>query len=130
VTAKGSPMEMWFDRPRSGAPPDQGLAPGETAYTLLGAKWVPAIIQELGRGTLRYGDLDRRLTGISPKVLTQNLQRLERSGLVWRCCLADFRPGYRLTSSGRAFLELIAEVDRQAARLAWSDGAVEEAMRR
>ena len=123
-------MEMWFDRPRTAAPSDHGLAPGETAYTLLGAKWVPAIVQELGQGTVRYGDLDRRLPGISPKVLTQNLQRLERSGLVWRCCLGDFRPGYRLTSSGRAFLELIAEVDRQAARLALSGGPVEEVARR
>ena len=122
-------MEMWFDRPRTAAS-DRGLAPGETAYTLLGAKWVPAIVQELGRGTLRYGDLDRRLPGISPKVLTQNLQRLERSGLVWRCCVADVRPGYRLTRTGRAFLELVAEVDRQAARLAWPDGAAEEAVRR
>src|SRR2546423_14015187 len=78
-------MEMWFDGSQgTDGPEGLGPVPPETAYRLLGAKWIPAIIRALGRGGLRYRDLDRRLPGVSQKVLTQNLNRLERSGLVRR----------------------------------------------
>lgn len=35
-------------------------------------------------GSVRYGELERRIEGISKKMLTQTLRRLERDGLVER----------------------------------------------
>jgi DNA-binding HxlR family transcriptional regulator len=124
-------MEMWFDGSQgTGGPEGLGPVPPETAYRLLGAKWIPAIIRALGRGGLRYRDLDRRLPGVSQKVLTQNLNRLERSGLVWRQPRRESWHRYCLTSSGRSLLSLVEEVDRQAGRLGWSGAPAGKAVER
>lgn len=47
-------------------------------------KWSTMAIGAMGDGPQRFGDLLRRLEGISPKVLTQTLRRLEDRGLVTR----------------------------------------------
>lgn len=47
-------------------------------------KWSALAIGALAEGPLRFGELQRRLQGISPKVLTATLRRLEDHGLVHR----------------------------------------------
>jgi len=47
-------------------------------------KWSALAIGALAEGPLRFGALQRRLQGISPKVLTATLRRLEDHGLVHR----------------------------------------------
>ena len=51
---------------------------------LLANKWAALAIGALEDGTLRFGELQRRLQGISPKVLTQTLRRLEENGFLHR----------------------------------------------
>ncbi|MFF5585462.1 winged helix-turn-helix transcriptional regulator [Streptomyces hygroscopicus] len=51
---------------------------------LLANKWSALAIGALEEGPLRFGALQRRLQGISPKVLTQTLRRLEGAGLIDR----------------------------------------------
>lgn len=56
------------------------------------------------QGPQRFGGLRRRLEGISPKVLTQTLRRLEEQDLVLRTVYAEVpaRVEYDLTARGRS----------------------------
>jgi len=48
-------------------------------------KWTVVILDTLwDAGTLRFSELAREVTGISQKMLTQTLRRMERDGLVVR----------------------------------------------
>ncbi|NBM20582.1 helix-turn-helix domain-containing protein [Streptomyces sp. GC420] len=67
-------------------------------------KWALLIIEALGEGTLRFGELRNEVEGISHKMLTQNLRMLERNGLVERKVHPTVPPRveYTLTEPGRA----------------------------
>ena len=56
----------------------------ELALSILGGKWKPVILAHLKQGSMRYGDLRRRIPGLSDKMLAQRLRELEQSGLVTR----------------------------------------------
>ncbi|QUQ67074.1 winged helix-turn-helix transcriptional regulator [Kutzneria sp. CA-103260] len=58
--------------------------PCRAMLDLLANKWSALAIGALEDGPLRFGELQRCLQGISPKVLTQTLRRLEESDLVVR----------------------------------------------
>ncbi|MFE0044841.1 winged helix-turn-helix transcriptional regulator [Streptomyces albireticuli] len=50
----------------------------------VGGKWSIGILVAAGRGPVRFTELERAVTGISRRVLTLNLRRLERDGLLDR----------------------------------------------
>lgn len=54
------------------------------AIELLGGKWKICILQNLSAGTLRFKDLQETVVGISPKVLSKELQELEENQLIKR----------------------------------------------
>ncbi|MFB6824700.1 winged helix-turn-helix transcriptional regulator [Streptomyces virginiae] len=66
-------------------------------------KWAFLIIETLGEGTLRFGEVRDAIEGISHKMLTQNLRMLERNGLVERTVhpVVPPRVEYTLTEPGR-----------------------------
>lgn len=47
-------------------------------------KWVVLILVRLSQGPLRFNELRRVVEGVSQKVLSQTLKKLERDGLVQR----------------------------------------------
>ena len=51
---------------------------------LLANKWSALAIGVLEEGPTRFGELRRRLEGVSPKVLSATLKRLESGGIVHR----------------------------------------------
>jgi DNA-binding HxlR family transcriptional regulator len=51
---------------------------------LVADKWSAIIVSILAGGQLRYSELQRAVGGISQKMLTQTLRRLERDGLIRR----------------------------------------------
>jgi DNA-binding HxlR family transcriptional regulator len=61
-------------------------------------------------GRLRFGELERRLTTITPKVLTQRLRQLERDGLVLRTYHPEIPPRveYEISELGRSLAPLFA----------------------
>lgn len=71
---------------------------------LLANKWSALVIGALDGGTLRFGELKRTLEGISPKVLSSTLKRLEDAGLLRREAFAEvpLRVDYSLTELGRS----------------------------
>lgn len=54
------------------------------AMELIGERWTILVVRELMLGGRRFSDIRARLPGISAKVLTERLERLEAVGLVTR----------------------------------------------
>lgn len=73
---------------------------------LVGDKWTLYIIATLKDGPVRFNELQRRIDGISQRMLTINLRGLERDGLVKRTLFPTIPPrvDYELTQLGRTLL--------------------------
>ncbi|WP_433890326.1 winged helix-turn-helix transcriptional regulator [Streptomyces sp. CA-111067] len=76
--------------------------PSRTVLDVLGSKWTVLIVPSLTSGPMRFGELRRRLDGITQKSLTQALRHLERDGLVTRTVYPTIPPrvDYALTPLG------------------------------
>ena len=72
----------------------------------VGDKWSVLVIAMLGDGSLRFGELKKRIGGISQKMLTSTLRGLERDGFVTRTVYPTIPPrvDYELTRLGRDLL--------------------------
>lgn len=73
------------------------------ALELIADKWTALIVYALVDGPRRHGELRRTVDGISQKMLTQTLRRMEAEGLVERDVLDRVPPHveYSLTPLGR-----------------------------
>lgn len=71
----------------------------------LTSKWSILIVNALGQGPLRNGELLRAVEGISQKMLTQSLQELIELNIVLRDDKKTIPPHveYRLTDLGHSF---------------------------
>jgi DNA-binding HxlR family transcriptional regulator len=80
------------------------LCPCRSLLELLGNKWSTLTIGALAEGRLRFGELQQKLAGVSPKVLTQTLRRLEASGFVDRTVFPEvpLHVEYSLTELGQS----------------------------
>ena len=76
------------------------------AIELLSNKWCIAILHVLAPGPLRTSVLQRGLSNVSPKMLSQTLRSMERDGLVERSVFSEARlhVEYQLTEMGRSVL--------------------------
>jgi DNA-binding HxlR family transcriptional regulator len=86
------------------------ICPSREVLALIGEKWVSLIIGVLAGKVMRFGELRRVCEGISQKMLTQTLRKLERDGLVTRTLYADTLPlkaEYQLTELGRSLLPIV-----------------------
>ncbi|MBV1705374.1 MAG: helix-turn-helix transcriptional regulator [Hyphomicrobiales bacterium] len=92
-------------------------------------KWTMLVLEALDeRGTLRFTELGRHVTGVSQKMLTQTLRQMERDGLVDRTVHPVIPPKveYRLTELGSTLSEAFCGVWHWAGR---NLAAVESARR-
>ena len=85
---------------------------------LIGGKWKGVILWHLSLKTLRFSQLKRRLTGVTQKMLTQQLREMERDGLVHREVFAEVPPRveYSMTDLGRTLqptLQLMCDWGRE-----------------
>jgi DNA-binding HxlR family transcriptional regulator len=86
---------------------------------VLTGPWSTSLLWALHRdGPLHFGALRRALHGISAKVLTARLRRLEREGVVERVPAARRAAPvhYRLSPRGRALRRVLDDLDRVAKR--------------
>ena len=86
------------------------------ALELVSDKWTIRVIHTLRRGTMRYGELQREIGGVSQKVLTQTLRGMERDGLIERSVypVVPPRTEYSLTPLGQTLLESLNALCRWA----------------
>ena len=96
---------------------DDGCA-GAHALDLIGERWALLIVRELLLGPKRFTDLRTGLPGISPNVLSQRLEELERVAVVRRRKLAPPAGAwvYELTDWGKELGPIIIEPGRWGAR--------------
>src|ERR1700760_4985233 len=82
-------------------------------------KWTLLLVRDLSEGRSRFCELERSLTGISPRTLSLRLRALEEEGIVERQTFAEVPPRveYALTAKGRALIPLIE--DMRAYGLQW-----------
>ncbi len=80
----------------------------------LADKWSLLVVELLGEGTQRFSQLRREIDGISQRMLTLTLRRLERDGLVRRTVHAVVPPrvDYDLTPLGVTLLEAVEPLVR------------------
>jgi len=75
-------------------------------------KWTLLLVRELSEGTSRFCELERSLTGISPRTLSLRLRALEEEGIVERQTFPEVPPRveYALTDKGMALLPIIDDM--------------------
>jgi DNA-binding HxlR family transcriptional regulator len=83
--------------------------PSHQVLETLSGKWTYLIISALGHGRMRNAELQRKVAGISPKMLAQTLRTLERDGIVTRTVYAEVPPrvDYLLTPLGEGLAGLM-----------------------
>ncbi len=76
---------------------------------IISGKWTLLILRDLANGINRFSVLERSLTGISPKTLSERLKGLEKAGIVTRKSYAEVPPRveYSLTAMGLDLIPLI-----------------------
>lgn len=92
---------------------EQFYCPVKLTADVIGGKWKPSILFYLEDGRKRFGELRKRIPGLTKKMLTQHLRELERDQIVHRKVYAVVPPRveYSLTRHGeslKAILKLMS----------------------
>jgi DNA-binding HxlR family transcriptional regulator len=73
-------------------PDMNGVCPLEELIKVIGGKWKVIILWRLQAGPQRFGQLRRQLSGVTQKMLTQQLRELEHDGFLTRTVFAEVPP--------------------------------------
>ncbi len=75
----------------------------------LGDRWSLVVIAALLDGPRRYGELQERVAGIAPNILSARLRKLEDDGIVVSSPYSERPPRfeYRLTADGEALADAL-----------------------
>lgn len=93
--------------------PPELACPIAPVVDLVFSRWTTPILWTLNEfGRHRFSELERRITTITPKVLTQRLRQLERDGLVVRTYHPEVPPRveYEISELGRSLAPLFATI--------------------
>jgi DNA-binding HxlR family transcriptional regulator len=83
--------------------------PVNTTLKILGGKWTPLILWYLNQKTFRFNELQRELTGITQKMLTQQLREMELNQIISRKIYAEVPPKveYSITDYGKTLTPVL-----------------------
>lgn len=89
---------------------------------VLGGKWKIHILQKLYFGKKRFKELEREVTGISPKMLIKELKDLERIKIINRQTFntVPITVEYSLTTEGLTLKPILDQL------MTWSDNFIKE----
>ncbi|MFB9313407.1 winged helix-turn-helix transcriptional regulator [Nocardioides plantarum] len=78
----------------------------------VGDTWSVLVVVELAQGPRRFRELQRAIDGISQRMLTLTVRRLERDGLVLRTVYPTVpaQVDYRLTETGASLTHLVKQL--------------------
>ncbi|MDO5659281.1 MAG: helix-turn-helix domain-containing protein [Paracoccus sp. (in: a-proteobacteria)] len=84
--------------------------PSRAVLRSMTSQWGVLVLMVLRGGTLRFGELRRRIGGVSERMLAETLKRLEANGLVRRVAYPVVPPvtEYSLTDLGHEGAERVA----------------------
>jgi len=82
----------------------------------IAGKWKFSILWALSHQTLRFGELNRMIDGITQSTLTKQLRELEEDGMIERYVYREVPPRveYSLTKKGKSFVPILEKIN------AWS----------
>lgn len=85
------------------------ICPAEVAMRLINNKWKIIILRDLLEKSASFGDLHRSVSGISRKILTENLREMERDYMIIREVIPGnvIRVQYKLSSLGESMKSII-----------------------
>jgi DNA-binding HxlR family transcriptional regulator len=91
---------------------------------LLGGAWTPNIVWQLSGGPRRFGELQKDIARISPKMLTARLRSLEEKAVITRTPIASSPPSveYSLSTLGKELVPVIDAIVRVGTRLRTAAG--------
>ena len=83
--------------------------PVATTVSLIGSKWKLLIMRNLMARPWRFNELQRDLSGISQKVLTDSLRSMEADGIITRTVYPEVPPHveYALSDLGESMRPII-----------------------
>lgn len=101
------------------ASPCESDCPLTACMKLVGGAWTPNIIWYLRDDPRRFSELKDDIKGVSSKVLTERLRRLEKDGLILREVVPSSPPTveYSLTSLGRELRPAIEAIVKVGEKL-------------
>ena len=81
----------------------------EVTLGLIDGKWKGVILFHLQDGLLRFGELRRKMPGITQRMLTKQLRALEEDGLITRTVYPEVPPRveYALSQTGQRLRPVI-----------------------
>jgi DNA-binding HxlR family transcriptional regulator len=84
----------------------------ECLEQVVGCKWSVSVLMAVRDGTDRPGTLERTITGISTKILSERLRKLTAYGLLNKTKFNEIPPKtvYSLTSKGEKMVNIIAQI--------------------
>ncbi|GJL98411.1 MAG: winged helix-turn-helix transcriptional regulator [Rhodomicrobiaceae bacterium] len=93
--------------------------PLSACLSIIGGQWTPNIIWFLSEQPRRFSELKDDIQGISPKVLTTRLRKLEADGIVLRTVMPTSPPTveYALTELGKELKPAIEAIVRVGKKL-------------
>ena len=79
---------------------------------IIGSKWTVFLLRELFDGTKRFGELQKSLSGISPRTLSARLKVLSKEGIVSKKIYSTvpLKVEYTLTKKGQSLKEIILKM--------------------
>jgi DNA-binding HxlR family transcriptional regulator len=85
------------------------LCPVEATARIVGGRWKAALLEQLFQGSKRFCELKRGVTGITQRTLSQQLRKLQNTGIVERTVYPDMPPRvvYAITPLGRSLRPLL-----------------------
>ena len=112
--------------------PSTSRCPFRDVLDRIGDRWTVLVIAELSDGPRRFRQIQRSVDGISQRMLTLTLRRLERDGLVTRTVYPTVpaQVDYRLTPSGASLTDLLRSMaawSRDHRERIWADRATYDA---
>jgi len=80
---------------------------------VIGGKWKPSILYLIDMGINRFGEMHRRMPGISKRMLTDHLRELEADGIINRKIFAEVPPKvvYSLTEKGKTLTPIFKAME-------------------
>jgi DNA-binding HxlR family transcriptional regulator len=83
-----------------------------SAMEIIGNKWTALILRDLSSGSMRFGQLEKSVSGINPRTLSQRLDDLEKHGIITRKTFAEVPPRceYTLTVKGSDLIPVLRQM--------------------
>src|SRR5690242_12397624 len=83
-----------------------------SAMKIIGNKWTALILRDLYSGPRRFSELERSLTGISPRTLSARLDDLECCNIIHKTIFHEVPPRteYGLTKKGEDLIPILQQM--------------------